>query len=62
MDKCEIHDCKLIIKKMAVGWGDESVKVCPECEREREKAGKTGQIFSTPEPTGSSRQNAGGRN
>jgi len=38
----------LIIRKLAVGWGNEHLKVCMKCEEEREKSGKTEPVFAIP--------------
>ncbi|MDD4271299.1 MAG: hypothetical protein PHF50_00660 [Patescibacteria group bacterium] len=33
--KCGKHpDVKMVVKEMAVGWGNESKLVCPKCEEE----------------------------
>jgi len=39
MERCGMHGCVLIIRKLAVGWGEESLKICPKCEEERKGFG-----------------------
>lgn len=50
MERCAIHGCVLIIRKMAVGWGDESLKVCMMCEEEKTKSGKPIIVISASKP------------
>ncbi|MFA6307031.1 MAG: hypothetical protein WCV70_03840 [Patescibacteria group bacterium] len=49
MEKCLKHGSKMVIKEMAVGWGNESKLECPECKKELMQASKSGNdqvIFS----------------
>lgn len=46
MEKCQKHGVKMVIREMAIGWGNESKLVCPECEKEA-RASVNRVVFST---------------
>ncbi len=49
MEKCQKHGVEMVIREMAIGWGNESKLECPECKKVLMQASKGGNgqvIFS----------------